>query len=294
MSFIEAILLAILQGATEFVPVSSSGHLLLGETFLGVQEPQLLFSVTLHLGTLLAVMLFYRRQIMTSVTDVLAAAADGLHERSLGAFRQHVGARLAVLLVLATIPTALLGLAIDKVLEPAEGAEVIPAQYMPHTICLSLIITGFILFSMRFYKDETRKERGGAWTLWNITPMVAILIGLSQGLAALPGFSRSGLTIAAALWLGAQREESAHFSFLLSIPAVLGALILKFDPALFAGVDGGRTALVYGVSAAVAGVVGYATIIWLVDLLKKAQFHHFAWYCWVVGAGGLGALLMMG
>ncbi|RAL20049.1 UDP-diphosphatase [Lujinxingia litoralis] len=293
MGFIEAILLAMLQGATEFLPISSSGHLILGERFLGIEEPQLLFSVTLHLGTLLAVMLYYRREIMTSVTDVVAAAADGLQERSIGAFRLHAGARLALLLVLATLPTAVVGLGIDRVLDPGEGAEVISPAMMPMVICVSLILTGFILFSMRFYNDAKRPERGGNWTLWNITPGVAILIGLAQGLAALPGFSRSGLTIAAALWLGAEREESAHFSFLLSIPAVLGALILKFDPALFAGVDGGRTALVYGVSALVAGVIGYVSIIWLVGLLKRAQFHHFAWYCWIVGAGGLLALGMM-
>jgi len=189
MSFIEAILLAILQGATEFVPVSSSGHLLLGETFLGVKEPQLLFTVTLHLGTLLAVMLFYRRQIMTLITDVMAAAADGLHERSLGAFRQHEGARLAVLLVLATIPTAVLGL----------GMAAWPAWLR------WLLLTGGVVAQASVLNSFSHFHTPVLVSLERT--VVALAIGLVVGLVAL--VVARWLTRGLSAWLAAPDEAPA-------------------------------------------------------------------------------------
>lgn len=292
MNFIEALLLGLLQGATEFLPISSSGHLMLGERFFGIPEPQLLFNVIVHVGTLVAVILFYRKDVWGAVTGFTKAAMAGIQERSIESFRRFEGARLAILLILATIPTGVLGVAIDRVLEPKSGTPLLAPEFLPILICSLLIINGFILISVRWFSDEKARLREGGWSLWNITPTVAIWIGLAQGLAVLPGLSRSGLTITAAILLGVMRVESARFSFLLSIPAVLGALVLKFDLALFSGIGGFSTLITYVCAGIAAGVIGYLSIIVLVKMLKNAQFQHFAWYCWAVGAAGLAWLTL--
>lgn len=287
MNFIEALLLGLLQGLAEFIPVSSSGHLILAERFFGLEDTQLLFDLALHLGTLVAVVLFYWQDVWNAVTGFSKASIAGIQTRSLEAFRRFEGARLAVLLVLATIPTAGIGLMIDRAIEPKDAAPLISPAALPTVICIALIINGFILISTRFFAPDQPTERKSPWSLWNITPMIAILIGVSQGLAALPGFSRSGLTITAALLLGVWRVESARFSFLLSIPAVLGAFVLKFNADLFAGLGGMNTLLMYLAATIVAGVSGYISLVLLVKMLKKAQFQHFAWYSWAVGILGL-------
>ncbi len=294
MSFLDALILGVVQGLTEFLPISSSGHIMLGEHFLGYTgEPNLLLNVILHLGTLIAVILFYRKDVFGSVADVWRATQVGLRERSLVAFREREGARLAVLIVLAMVPTAVLGLS----LRPFVSASIFedPALF-PAVICGTLVLNGFILFSARFFSDEKAKTRQGSWTLWNITPAVALLIGVSQGLAVLPGFSRSGLTIIAALWLAVHRVEAARFSFLLSIPAVAAALVvetaLNFDPAAIAGAGLEGFGLYVG-AAAIAGVLGYVSILVLVNMLKKAHFWHFSWYCWAVGLGGLAVIFLL-
>lgn len=287
MNFIEALLLGLLQGLAEFVPISSSGHLILAERFFGLKETQLLFDLVLHLGTLIAVILFYWEDVWNAVSGFTKASIAGIQERSIESFRRFDGARLAVLLVLSTLPTAVIGVMIDRAIEPKHSAPLIPDAFLPTVICAALIINGFILISTRFFAPEEPTERKNPWSLWNITPMIAILIGVAQGLAALPGFSRSGLTITAAILLGVYRVESARFSFLLSIPAVLGAFVLKFNTDLFIGTDGMSTLIMYLAAAAVAGISGYLSLIVLVKMLKKAQFQHFAWYSWAAGITGL-------
>ncbi len=289
MNFIEALLLGLLQGLAEFVPISSSGHLILAERFFGLHETQLLFDLVLHLGTLIAVILFYWEDVWNAVSGFTKASIAGIQERSVESFRRFDGARLAVLIVLATIPTGIIGVMIDRAIEPKNEAPLIADAFLPTVICAALVINGFILISTRFFapKEDELPQRTSPWSLWNITPMIAILIGVSQGLAALPGFSRSGLTITAAILLGVYRVESARFSFLLSIPAVLGAFVLKFNMDLFTGTDGMSTLIMYLAAAAVAGISGYITLILLVKMLKKAQFQHFAWYSWAAGITGL-------
>lgn len=293
MTFLEAIILGFVQGLTEFLPISSSGHLMLGEYFFGYEEPNLLFNVVLHMGTLVAVTLFYRKDVFDAVGGAWGATVIGLRERSLSAFREKEGARLAVLLVLAMIPTVVIGL----LLRPFVSANALSdPSHLPYAIFIMLIITGCILFSARFCNDENAKERTGNWTLWNITPQVALWIGVAQGLAVMPGFSRSGLTIVAALWLYVYRAEAARFSFLLSIPAVAGAMVLEtvlnFSPEALGSVEGLADVGMYASAALIAGIVGYLSILVLVNMLKKAHFWHFAWYCWVVGIGGLAFLLL--
>lgn len=287
MSFVEAILLGLLQGLTEFLPISSSGHLMLGERFFGMEEPNLLFNVVVHIGTLVAVTLFYRKDVLNAVAGIWNASLQGLGERSLEAFRKNEGARLGVLLVLGTIPTVAIGVLLHPFLSVGGGENV----DLVVIISAMLIVNGFILFAARFPDDDKMAEREGRWTLWNITPFIAVLIGVAQGLAVLPGFSRSGLTIVAALWLAVYRVESARFSFLLSIPAVAGAMffesVVSYEPGALSGVDGLVDVGIYTSAAVIAGIIGYLSILVLVKMLRNAKFWHFSWYCWAVGAGGL-------
>lgn len=284
MTPFDAILLAVIQGATEFLPISSSGHLVLGQHFLGIAEPQLLFDIVLHVGTLLAVVLFYRASIAEIVRDSLRGLRAFARTRRTADLFDGDGARVAALIVAATIPTGVIGLGLERIIDPDDGPRIITAS----VVCAVLIVNGFILISHRFLKERD-VVFSGPLTVWNLTLVGALAIGVAQGFAVMPGISRSGTTITAALLVGTSRVQAARFSFLLSIPAILGALVLKFDPGVFAGAGGGVFAL-YAGAAVVAGIVGYVCLRLLVFLLERAQFHHFAWYCWLVGIVGLIAL----
>lgn len=281
MTFLEALLLAVVQGATEFLPISSSGHLVLMQTFLGIDEPILFFDIVLHVGTLLAVVLFYRDSIAEIVRDTFAGLRAFAKTRAFADLFAGDGARVALLVVVATIPTGIVGLALEKLLDPDDGSRIITAP----VVCGILIVNGFILITHRWLNERTDVEPRGL-SVWNLGIAAAIIIGLAQGVAVLPGISRSGSTITAALLLGAARTKAARFSFLLSIPAILGALVLKFDAEAVMG-HGPGTLATYAVAAVLAAVVGYVCLRLLVLLLERAQFHHFAWYCWLLGIGGL-------
>lgn len=289
MSILEAIILGIIQGATEFLPISSSGHLVLGKAVLGLANPQLLFDIILHVGTLLSVMVFYRQDIWMVIRDTFKGLGQWRQQKRWQAFLEPQGVRLAALVVMATIPTGIIGLLIKDFVDPESNSGLIT----PAVVCGLLIFNGFILMANAFFqkREDERSEdtpvREGTWTLWHIAPWVALLIGIAQGIAVAPGLSRSGLTITVALALSVQRIHAARFSFLLSIPAILGALVLKLDPAAFSGGEGSSVIFAFVLGAISAAVVGYVCLLLLTRMLKKAQFHHFSWYCWLVGVGGL-------
>lgn len=309
---LSAIFMGALQGATEFLPISSSGHLRLAEPLFGASEPDLLFDIILHVGTLIAVCAVYRDAILQILRDLLASLRALLQRRDLVAALQPEGARLAVLIVLATLPTGVIGLALDDLVD-GPWLTLAPVGAL-------LILNGFILLASRrapesatSLSDHSGPDLDAASTggdahsgasptstsllshlnLWRITAPTALLIGVAQGFAVLPGISRSGLTITVCLMLAVEREQAARFSFLLSIPAILGALVLKFDPAVFVAADPDRL-LRFGVGALTAALVGYVCLILLIQLLKNARFHHFAWYCFVVGAIAIGVATLQG
>jgi undecaprenyl-diphosphatase len=282
MTLLESLLLGIVQGATEFLPISSSGHLVLGQYVLELREPDPLFDVLLHVGTLLAVVGFYRRD----VADVVSGLREGVGEAATHgdwkrAFEPE-GARLSALIVVASVPTAVLGAMVEAFLHLDRGSAS-AARF----VCIALLVNGAVLFASRHLADEGDDERTGTLTLWNISPTIALLLGIAQGVAVLPGLSRSGLTIVAALTLGVWRSEAARFSFLMSIPAILGALMLRFEPSAVTGGVAASTWGVFGVGVVAAALVGYVAILYLVRLVRRAQFHHFSWYCWALGGGGL-------
>ncbi len=258
MSFFDAILLGLVQGLTEFLPVSSSGHLVIGQTLLGVDSPGVAFEVVLHVATLLSVIIVYRARLWQLVVGAARGQRDAL---------VFVG-----LLVLATIPAGLVGLFLEDAIERAFG--------LPAITGIMLLITGTLLWSTRFRRPADDAHRP--------TPRLAIGIGIAQAFAILPGVSRSGATITAGLWGRLPGDRAAEFSFLLSIPAILGAALLQAGEIGESWRTMGAVPLAVAFLAALAsGIAAIRSLVWL---LRRQAFYAFAYYVWA--AGGLFLLFL--
>lgn len=264
IDWLEATLLGVVQGTTEFLPVSSSGHLVIGQHLFGLREPALLFDIALHVATLFAVLWYYRTDIFDLLRDTWAGLGALFRGRSWSEIESAYPAfRLAWLILVGTVPTALIGIAFEDSFERLFGSL--------QTVGSMLILTGMILLSTRL----APKGRKGVETM---RFMDALLVGCVQGLAITPGISRSGSTIAAALFLGLHRETAARFSFLLSVPSIIGALLLKLGDATN-GVGLTETSLGF-LSALVSG---YLCLALLVHIVKRGRLSWFAPYCMVAG-----------
>ena len=218
IDWLEALVLGIVQGATEYLPVSSSGHLVIAQHLVGLEEPALFFDIVLHLGTLVAVVWYYRRDLVELVLETFAALRNLASGHSWKeTLQSHPGFRFALLIVVGTIPTAVIGLAFEDTFERLFGSV--------RLVGLMLIVTGAVLSA-----DASCSRCEGA-TQPAMTWVDALVIGVVQGVAITPGISRSGITIGVALLLGIERATAARFSFLLSIPSILGALLLRLDGA---------------------------------------------------------------
>ncbi|MEW6670945.1 MAG: undecaprenyl-diphosphate phosphatase [Thermodesulfobacteriota bacterium] len=266
MQPIQAVLLGIIQGLTEFLPVSSSGHLVLLQNLFGLKEPEVLFDISLHIGTLIAVCAVFFSEILSILKTiinlpVLIKTSGGMKKL----YQDNEPVRMAALIVAGSIPTAVLGLLFHKMVDQLFGSVRI--------VGLMLIITGALLWL-------TRRVRVKGRPLTGATIKDALVIGLVQGVAIVPGISRSGSTISAALFLGMDREVAGRYSFLLSIPAILGALVLSLDsPAIETAVPGSLFLL----GTATAGIVGFAALKILLRLVNRGRLHLFAPYCWIIG-----------
>ena len=249
---LSAAVLGVVQGLTEFLPVSSSGHLVLFQSWLPVSGDPIAFDLALHLGTLFPVIWVYRSDLKTVVTDATTGT---------GAYWHRPGVRLLLLLVAATVPTAIIGLGLEDLFERL--------FHTPSAVGVAFAVTGTVLWL-------TKKIGVGDTEAHRLSWSRAVGIGLAQGLAITPGISRSGSTIAAGLFLGMDREAAARFSFLLSIPAILGACVLKFDDLNFSAAALGPLAIGVGTSA----VSGYIALRVLLRLVRAGDFSKFAYYLW--------------
>jgi undecaprenyl-diphosphatase len=260
MSPWEALILGFVQGATEFLPVSSSGHLVVAQELLDVHIEGVLFEVAVHVATLVSITLVYRERI----GKLLA----GLVRREREAW-QYAG-----LLVLATLPAAVLGLTFEDRLEALFDDPIVPG--------VAFLVTGLVLWSSRSALARDPNGHPGA--------RVAFLIGIAQAFALVPGISRSGSTVVAALWLGVSPIEAAAFSFLMAIPAIAGAAVLQVPDVMAGPIGIGGVALAVGsVAAAVTGVVAIRTFV---AMLRRRSFHQFALYVWILGSAYLGWILL--
>mgnify|MGYP000887915651 CR=1 FL=1 len=250
MSVIEAIILGIVQGLTEFLPVSSSGHLVLLQKIFKIEEGAMSFDIALHLATLIAVLVVYRSKILEIIRNPFS--------------------KLPVYIVIGTIPVAVFGILLKDIIESffETGA----------TLGTGFIFTGIILM----YADSTRDRKR---TIEQMNIKDPLLIGTSQAVAMLPAVSRSGMTVSAALALGIERKTAADFSFLLSIPAILGAVAVDIYDIVKTGESGisqiGTIPLALGmIFAAVSGFIAVKTMI---NLIQKQKLRYFSYYLWIIG-----------
>lgn len=265
MTFLMSVILGFVQGVAEFLPISSSGHLSILENWFGMEEPDNLFNVLLHFATLIAVCVVYWQDIVEMIAEFFRGAA-ALVSRSPKRRPVPPARRLVMMVILGTIPLFLV-LPIEDKVEALGGSSLF--------VGFALLVTGLILFS----SDRMARGRKDARSA---TVLDALLIGCAQAAAVIPGLSRSGCTISAGMAVGLERNFAVRFSFLLSLPAVLGATLLKVIDVAKEGIDT-EVLPIYLVGMVVAGVVGYFSIRLVKLLAQKDKFGRFAYYCWAVG-----------
>jgi len=246
MTIIEATILGVVQGFTEFLPISSSGHLVLGQAILGIEQPGNEFEVLVHLGTLLSVLVVFWNDIKSILSTLMTKPTQ----------------RFVGFVLIGTIPAIIIGLGFKDVFESLfENVTAVGG---------ALVFTGFVLFGSSKVNRQDNEH----------TLKSSILIGIAQAIAIIPGISRSGMTISTALFLGLSSKEAARFSFLLAIPAIAGAGLLT---AL--NVTGGfQLSLSVSIAGFLSSfIVGVIALKWLLGWLEKGKFHYFGFYCIVVG-----------
>ena len=269
MTFLEAILLGILQGITEFLPVSSSGHLVLAQEFLGLNEPLVFFDVMLHVGTLAAVLAAYRGAIGRLVGGGLSTLGKAeFYRKPITTLNASAELKFIWLILLGSIPTGIIAVLFKTQLESFFEKV--------HIVSVMLILTGIILQLPRLRpgKTDSANSSNSEVKTWH-----APLIGIAQGCAITPGISRSGTTISLALFLGIPAKTAAEYSFLLSIPAILGAVALKIQDI------GGTTIPFYIVGSGMLAsfIVGYIALRFLLVVLNRGKFSLFSYYCIALG-----------
>lgn len=282
MTFIQAIILGIVQGLTEFLPVSSSGHLAIMKNLLHMNlDTGVLYDVLLHVATLIAVCIVMHKDIIKLIMEFISIVRDAF--TNLMIFFENFSSknkqkyitimstsyrRFVILIIVSTIPTGILGILLDDIIETVESELLVPG------ICL--ICTAVIILISDFLTDGTKKAK-------EATIGDAFAIGTAQGIATLPGLSRSGTTIAACVLCGFDRKFAVKYSFIMSMPAILGALVLKLSKLSSEAVTGGEI-VSYIVGMIVAAVVGYFALVLTIKIVQKKSFKFFAFYCFGIGA----------
>lgn len=272
MTLLKAIIMGIIQGLTEFLPISSSGHLAIFGNWMSLQQNGILFEVLLHVGTLAAVFAAFFKDILELIKEgfsmlgscFLALTGKIKWKEVLDNDKKY----FVCYILLSMIPTVILGLLLKKVIEAAYTGTLISG--------IGLLITGAILICTTKVPVGKKQEK-------NMTTKDALLIGLAQGIATLPGISRSGSTIVTGRVRGLTPELAVKFSFIMSIPAILGAAVLQVLDGAAESVSGSELAF-YFIGAVVAGISGFLCIKWLLDIVRKGKIHYFAYYCFAMGA----------
>ncbi len=259
MSHFQAIIVGIIQGLTEFLPVSSSGHLVLAQALMGIDDPGLSFELLLHLGTLLSVLIYFRATLVRLLRSVFDPAMKS--DRAMIGY-----------LAIATVPVGIVGLTLRKQVEGLGDN--------PSAVCVFLCITGLILFLPRLLSNRRRHSDG------KISLGSALAMGCGQACAVLPGISRSGSTIVAGMASGVQPSRAAEFSFLLAIPAISGASVVEFV-GHYKEIDPVKLFGPYLAGALAAFMFGLVAVYAVLEMIRRGKFEYFAYYCLAVGITGL-------
>ncbi|MFD3449995.1 undecaprenyl-diphosphate phosphatase [Microbacteriaceae bacterium 4G12] len=247
MNWLEAFLLGIIQGLTEFLPISSTGHLYLGRHFIGLDEAGLFLDTMLHIGTLLAVFVYYKQEFLKILKNPFS--------------------KLTYLLIIGTIPAVVVGLLFNDFFDEISKTGV--------TIGWEFLVTGLFLYLAEVGKSGRKKME-------DITYTDAFIIGSFQAVAIFPAISRSGMTIVAALWRKLDRETAAYFSFLLSTPAIVGGIVLQLAK-LFQGKAETISTTSLAIGTLSAAFFGYIAVSWMIHYLKHHSLKGFAYYVWALG-----------
>ncbi|MCB0356112.1 MAG: undecaprenyl-diphosphate phosphatase [Bdellovibrionales bacterium] len=267
MGFLEAIILGIVQGLTEFLPVSSSGHLVILEELFNLHDSGVIFEVSVHVGTVLSILTVYYK--------ILGSYSQGI---SHGILKKEVNhsVRLTALIIVGSIPTAIIGLLLKDTFEQLFDS--------PLAVGISLCITGGLLYLSKYKNSTDDKDQSfGVIDLKiseRITFVQAALMGLAQGCAITPGISRSGATISAGILTGIEKNTAATFSFILSVPAVLGAALLQLKDLQNFQMD---YLLVLGVGLISSYISGIFGLLLILKVVKKGRLEVFSYYLWIVG-----------
>ena len=276
MNIEHTIFLGIIQGLTEFLPISSSGHLVIFQHLVGLKDPELLLDISLHIGTLLAICIFFWSDIRAMVTECGAFLRDVVWKREPADLplkgmngqrdetQQFPYATLTFWVLLGVIPTALTGIAFRQLFQQMFGSTLV--------VGIMLMVTGTILGAIRLIPDRAIKKK-------SIGLVAALAVGLAQGAAITPGISRSGITIVCGLLCGLDRELAGRFSFLISIPAIIGALVMQFDMTELGEI--GYAPLMTGIVTSF--VTGLIALKITMNYVKKGKLHYFLPYCFLAG-----------
>lgn len=275
MTPIQALILGLVQGFTEFLPVSSSGHLVLAQSFFGLEGDMLSFDIFVHFGTLLAVLFVFNRRIASLISACISAPVSIVRGQStaVDAYRGSPDLRIAIAIIVGSIPAGIIGFTLN------DRIERLFSQPLP--VAGALFVTGALLLA------TFRAGRGGNE---RIGILRGFIVGIAQAISIIPGISRSGSTIAAALFLKSERNEAGEFSFLLSLPAVAGATLLAVKNMSESGVGIPVGAIVLGTIASF--VSGLVSLVLLMRIIRAGRIGYFGFYCIAVSiAAGLYILL---
>lgn len=271
MGYIEAIILGLVQGLSEFLPISSSGHLALLENLFEIKEDSVIFfAVLLHIGTLVSIFIVYHKDIYALIKELFLLFKDIFTGQGLRIEERPIR-KLGIMIIVSSIPTAIMGLLFSDYIDRIFGSLTV--------ISICWIITGFILLVSEKIKNNNKEIEGMKYRN-------AIFVGICQGFAIMPGISRSGSTIVGSLVTGLKREFAVEFAFLISIPAILGSAILEFPKAIKAGIEPSTIGPMI-VGFLVAAISGYFAITTMIRIVSKHKMRYFSYYVWIIGLGTL-------
>lgn len=269
MGYIEAIVLGLVQGLSEFLPISSSGHLAVLQSLFEINEDKVIFfAVLLHIGTLVSIFVVYHKDIYALIKELFLLFKDIFTGKGLR-IKERPIRKLGIMIIVSSIPTAIMGLLFSDYIDKIFGSLTV--------IAICWIITGFILLFSEKLKNNIKEIEGMKYRN-------AIFIGICQGLAIMPGISRSGSTIVGSLVTGLKREFAVEFAFLISIPAILGSAILEFPKAIKAGIEPSTIGPMI-VGFLVAAISGYFAITTMIKIVSKHKMRYFSYYVWIIGLG---------
>ena len=265
MSYFKAIILGIFQGISEFLPISSSGHLVVLQHLFGIKEGNLFFTEMLHFGTLISIFVVYFDDIIKIIVEFFKMLGKGITNKKFKI--ENAYQKLAILIIVSSIPTAIIGIAFEETFEKLYSSL--------KSISIAFIITGFMLWIVD-------KKAIGNKKIKNMSYSDALIIGTFQGIAIAPGISRSGSTIAGGLFRGLDRNLATEYSFLLALPATFGAFILGIRDVIKTGSEA-YFSMPLLVGIIVSSLVGIVSIKVLIKILQNKKLHYFSYYLWIIG-----------